>query len=258
MKLISLMYHDIEATSTTSRYSFSIRDFREHLAAIKAAVALAPAVPGGPETSGFALTFDDGHLGWLQAAEALQELRWKASFFVITGRVGRPGALNKSVIKRIAGMGHVIGSHSVDHPFQISAKDDAFILDQWTRSKTALEDMLGTEVTSASVPGGFYSLRVGRAAEAAGLKHLFTSEPVATNWDVGSCRVFGRFALTNGMSSRKIARIVAGARLERSGQYLAWNLKKAVKSVMMRPYLAIRHRIYPIPGGFGDPKRTEP
>jgi peptidoglycan/xylan/chitin deacetylase (PgdA/CDA1 family) len=257
MKLISLMYHDIETASTARRYSFTIRQFREHLAAIKNAVGVPPAIPGGPVDSAYALTFDDGHVGWLQAAEALQELKWKASFFVITGLVGKAGAIDNSVIRRLAAMGHVIGSHSVDHPFRISSRDDAFILDQWSRSKASLEDILGSEVTSASVPGGFYSAKVGRAAEAAGLKHLFTSEPVATSWDVGACRVFGRFALTNGMSSGKIARIVAGAPLEHSGQYLAWNLKKALKSVMIKPYLALRQRMYHLPGGYGDGRRLE-
>jgi len=252
MKLISLMYHDIETARTAHRYSFSIREFKDHLAAIKAAVGAPPEIPGGAAQSGYALTFDDGHLGWLQAAEALQELRWKASFFVITGLVGKAGALDSSVIRRIADMGHVIGSHSVDHPFQLSDRDDAFILDQWSRSKRSLEDILGREVTSASVPGGFYSPKVGRAAEAAGLRHLFTSEPVATSWQVGACRIFGRFALTNGMSSRRIARIVSGARLEHSGHYIAWTVKKAVKSVMMKPYLALRQRLYHLPGGYGD------
>jgi len=42
-------------------------------------------------------------------------------------------------------MGHVIGTHTVDHPFLLSEKSDAFILDQWSRSKAALEDILGHE-----------------------------------------------------------------------------------------------------------------
>jgi peptidoglycan/xylan/chitin deacetylase (PgdA/CDA1 family) len=246
MKLISLLYHEIEAGKTPHRYSVAIGEFREHLAEIRKTVGGTPAVPDGVfGLSGFALTFDDGHKGWLQAAEALQELQWKASFFFITSLIGSSESLDRHDIRRLAAMGHVIGSHTVDHPFQLSARHDKFILDQWSRSKAALEDILGREVTSASVPGGFYSARVGRAAEAAGLKHLFTSEPVATSWNVGGCTVMGRFALTNGMSSGKVARIAAGAPAEHAGQYLAWNLKKAVKSVMMRPYLALRKRMYP-------------
>lgn len=246
MKLTSLIYHDIETARSARRYAFTIGEFREHLAAITSAVGSVPVVPSeASDRPAFALTFDDGHFGWLQAAEALQERRWKASFFVVTGIIGRARAVSRSDLRRLAEMGHVIGTHTVDHPFQLSLKEDAYILDQWSRSKAALEDILGREVTSAAVPGGFYNARVGRAADAAGLKYLFTSEPVVTSWDVGGCRVMGRFTLTNGMSSRKVARIAAGARCEHARQYLAWNLKKAVKSVMMRPYSALRKRLYP-------------
>lgn len=246
VKLISLMYHTIETAHSDRRYSFTIGEFREHLAAIKATVGAAPAILGeASEMSGFALTFDDGHPGWLQAAEALQELQWKVFFFVVTGVIGKTGCLDRHDIKRLAALGHVIGSHTVDHPSHISRKDDAFILDQWSRSKAALEDIVGREVTCASVPNGFYSARVARAAAAAGLRHLFTSEPVATSWNVGGCRVLGRFKLTNGMSSRKVARIAAGARSERARQFLSWNLMKAAKAVVLRPYLAFRKRIYP-------------
>ncbi|MFI5360973.1 MAG: polysaccharide deacetylase family protein [Elusimicrobiota bacterium] len=246
MNLISLMYHDIVSAPTDRRYAFTIAEFREHLALFKAAIGAAPAAPGGASVmSGFALTFDDGCPGWLQAGEALQELGWKALFFVKTGVIGDPGQIDPSAIKRLADMGQVIGSHTVDHHYPIAARDTAYILDQWSRSKASLEDIIGREVTSASVPGGSYSSRVGRAAEAAGIRHLFTSEPVATSWNVGACRVWGRFSLTNGMSAQRIARIAAGDGSYGARQYVAWNLKKAAKFVMMRPYLAFRKSVYP-------------
>lgn len=241
--LVALTYHEFKATR--HRYSFTIEQFRSHLAAIKEAVGGAPVVLGAlPHMSGFALTFDDGHRSWLEAAEALQELQWKAFFFVITGGEGKPGGLDRSDIKRLASMGHVIGTHTVDHPFLLSERDDAFILDQWSRSKATLEDILGREVISGAVPGGFYNAKVGRAAEAAGLKYLFTSEPVVESWEIGGCRIMGRFALTNGMSSQRVARIVAGARCEHARQYLLWNLKKAGKAVMMRQYQTLRRYLY--------------
>jgi peptidoglycan/xylan/chitin deacetylase (PgdA/CDA1 family) len=246
VKLISLMYHDIEPAPSSRRYSFTIAEFREHLAAIKTRVGAAPSILGdAPGMSGFALTFDDGKRGCLQAAEALEEHRWKAFFFIITGVIGKTGYLDRADIRRLAGAGHVVGSHSADHPRHITGAGDPFILDQWRRSKAALEEILGREVTSASVPGGFYSARVARAAASAGIRHLFTSEPVATSWTVESCRVWGRYKLTNGMSSRKVAGIAAGARAERALQFLAWNLKKPVKAVMLAPYLAFRKRVYP-------------
>lgn len=250
MSLTTLIYHDIEPAPTARRYAFSIADFRAHLAAIRETAAGAPVLPGPrSDLSGFALTFDDGFAGWLQAAEALEELRWKASFYIVTAAIGKAGAVGRSDIKRLAAMGHAIGTHTVDHPHLLSRREDAFIRDQWAFSKAALEDILGEEVTSGAVPGGYYDENVGRAADAAGLKYLFTSEPVTTTWSVGGCRIHGRFALVNGMSSRRVARIAAGGRLEHTSQYLAWNLKKAIKRALPGPYFALRKRMLP---GVGD------
>jgi peptidoglycan/xylan/chitin deacetylase (PgdA/CDA1 family) len=233
------MYHDIQPASGAGRYSFSLEEFKAHLAAIQESVGRPPSAVDRPESKGFALTFDDGDAGWLAAAEMLLERRWRAFFFVTTCAIGKPGKLTRSDLRSLAAMGHVIGSHSVDHPSRISSKADAYILDQWARSKAELEDILGKEVATASVPGGFYSAKVARAAETAGLLRLFTSEPVARSWDVGRCRVLGRFTLTRGMSGRKVARLAAGSVPERAGQYLAWNLKKAVKAAVLRPYWAL-------------------
>lgn len=244
MKLTALIYHDIERGPSQRRYAFSIADFRSHLAAYAEAIGSAPVLPG-ERGSGYALTFDDGHEGWLDAAEALGERGWRASFFVVTGLIGRAGRLRRGDVRRLAEMGHAVGTHTVEHPNMLFREDDAYILDQWARSKAMLEDITGSEVTSGALPGGDYARRIGRAADAAGLKHLFTSEPVTTSWREGECEILGRFVLTNGMSGRRAARIAAGDRLEHAAQYLLWNVKKAAKASMRGPYLALRRRLYP-------------
>ncbi|HXS99925.1 MAG TPA: polysaccharide deacetylase family protein, partial [Elusimicrobiota bacterium] len=120
-RLNSLMYHDILTSGSGSRYSFSLGEFRRHLRDIEARVGGAPAIAGREnEASRFALTFDDGCAGWLAAGEELNERRWPAHFFVITGVIGRPGRLARRDIRRLARMGHVIGSHTVDHPSHFS------------------------------------------------------------------------------------------------------------------------------------------
>lgn len=244
MKLIALIYHDIERTPTYRRYSLTIGDFRAHLAAIRGAVRGAPVLPG-ERGSGFALTFDDGHEGWLEAGEALREFGWRASFFVVTGLLGRAGRLRRADVRRLAEMGHAIGTHTAEHPNLLYRRDDAYILDQWSRSKAILEDIVGAEVTSGALPGGDYRRNVGRAADAAGLRYLFTSEPVVESWRVGDCEVLGRFALTNGMSARRAARIASGNLAERAAQYVLWNAKKAAKAALRGPYQALRARLYP-------------
>jgi len=241
MSLVSLIYHDIEPAPAVARYAIGMGRFREHLAVLRSSLPAAPAIFNGPgEPSGFALTFDDGHKGWLLAAEALEELGWRAFFFVITGVIGEPGKLERADIRRLAGMGHVIGSHTVDHPGLLSWRSDEYIVDQWLRSRAELEDILGSEVTTAAVPGGYYSERVGLAADAAGVNALFTSEPVARSWRDGGCQVFGRFLTHHSMSGERVARLAAGAPDETARQYVAWNVKKALKSVTIDPYRAIK------------------
>ena len=241
-KLNSLMYHDIRALGAPSRYCFTIAEFRRHLRAIQERVGGAPAVVGAEgDAAGFALTFDDGYPGWLAAAEELLRLRWRAHFFVITDVLGKSGCLARSDIPRLASMGHVIGSHSVDHPAHFASLGDDALLRQWRDSKAALEDILGRAVNAASVPGGGYSERVARAAEASGFSHLFTSEPIATGWRVGRCRVQGRFTLVKSMSSRKVARLAAGAPSEKAREYLVWHLKKAVKAALLPRPRQSRH-----------------
>lgn len=241
MSLVSLIYHDVEAAAAIARYSIGVARLREHLASLRAALPAAPVIVDGPvDPSGFALTFDDGHKGWLLAAEALEELGWKAIFFVVTGIIGRPGKLEPSDIRRLAAMGHVIGSHTVDHPDLLSWRSDEFIVDQWLRCRAELEDILGSAVTVAAVPGGYYSERVALAAYAAGVSSLFTSEPVARSWNVGGCRVFGRFQIHHSMTGERVARIAAGAPDERARQFISWNVKKAIKAVTLDPYRAIK------------------
>lgn len=239
---IVLMYHDIESGPTDRRYSFTADEFRAHLAALAASGAGAPGLPGDGSSASWTITFDDGHPGWLDAAAALGERGWKGVFFTISGAVGAPGRLDGAGVRRLAELGHAVGSHSVDHPLALSSRDDAFILDQWARSKAALEDITGRAVESASVPGGFYAENVARAAEKAGLKHLYTSEPVAGSWRAGACEVHGRYSLTRGMTAADAAALATGARLPRWRQYAEWNLKKAVKKAVLGPYLALRGR----------------
>lgn len=235
-RLNALMYHDIRMKGPCTRYAFTLDEFREHLEAIERRVGVSPTVLGeGRELEGFALTFDDGYAGWLAAAEELGARRWRAFFFLITGDLGMTGKLSRGDVRRLDSMGHVVGTHTVDHCSQLSARDEAYIHRQWRESRSALEEIIGREVRSASVPGGCYSPRVARAAEAAGLTHLFTSEPVSRAWRVGGCRILGRFALERGVGSRNVAKLAAGAWTVAVRHYLVWNTKKAIKRTLRPP-----------------------
>jgi peptidoglycan/xylan/chitin deacetylase (PgdA/CDA1 family) len=226
------MYHGITAAPADNRYSLELARFREHLAAIRARGA-----------ASFEVTFDDGHPGWLAAAEALGEHGWKGVFFVVTCAIGRPGELSKADLRRLAAMGHEVGSHSVDHPDDLWRREASYIRAQWRDSKAFLEEVLGAPVLSASVPGGYYSETVGRMAQEAGVRRLYTSEPVSAPWSVGDCAVFGRYAVFNTTTAERAAALAAGDLLPAALQRAAWTGKKALKTSFPGAYDAARRRL---------------
>ena len=250
MKLRTLMYHGIVAKPTGDRYDTTLEDLKRHLNAIRARAPGAPAAPTAPGQAleGFALTFDDGFPGWLSAGDALAELGWKGVFFVVTSWIDRPGQLTRDDIRRLAAQGHVIGSHSVDHPDLMHARDLPYVRRQWARSKAELEAILGAPVLCASVPGGFYSPRVARAAAQAGLSYLFTSEPLARASYVEDCAVLGRYALFAGASAQRAADLACGAAFVTARHYVFTRLKNGLKRRMPNAYLAARRAVFGTPG----------
>ena len=60
---------------------------------------------------------------------------------------------------------------------------------EWSRSRAVLEDILGARSTSASVPGGYYSAVVARAARDAGIRVLFTPSRSRTSIPPATCRL---------------------------------------------------------------------
>ena len=114
----------------------------------------------------------------------------------------------------------------------------------WTRSIAKLSEILGKEVTAASVPGGYFSRRVAEFAAAAGIRALFTSEPTKISYLVNGCRVFGRYTLMRHMGPAVSGQMgSSGYTLAQARQYLQWNTKKVFKSVGGDAYLAIRAQL---------------
>ena len=134
------------------------------------------------------ITFDDGGASALHAGEELARRSWRGHFFIATDLVGRPGYLDWDGVRAVAGMGHVIGSHSCSHPDRMAACSWDQLMDEWSGSAAMLAQELGHPVPTASVPGGLYSRSVGRAAAAAGFTSLFTSLPSQRLRSIDGCR----------------------------------------------------------------------
>ena len=202
------------------------------------------------------ITFDDGGISALRIADLLDARGWVGHFFITTDRIGAPTFLSAAGVRELDRRGHVIGSHSATHPPRMSALSPAELRREWGDSVTALADILGRPVVTASVPGGFFSRAVAEAAAAAGTRALFTSEPVGRvgairsprpsgeGWGEGSvpgvCRVLGRYSITRGTPPETAVALARGGGAARARQWAGWNVKKVAKTVGGERYLQLR------------------
>jgi hypothetical protein len=79
----------------------------------------------------------------------------------------------------------------------------------WRVSRAILESLLGEPCVAASVPGGDISPVVLESASDAGVRYLFTSEPLLTPERIGDMWVLGRVILKAGVSAATIRQLVA-------------------------------------------------
>jgi peptidoglycan/xylan/chitin deacetylase (PgdA/CDA1 family) len=181
----------------------------------------------------YLLTVDDGGVSYFTlVADRLEARGWRGHCFVSTDAIGTRGFLRASQLRELDRRGHVIGSHSASHPARFSACEAAHMRQEWTRSRMVLEDLLGHEVLIASVPGGYYSRRVARSASDAGLRVVFTSEPITASHDENGILVIGRFTLRPGHSTDRAGRLAGRKPWARYQEWASWRAKGAVKPLL--------------------------
>jgi peptidoglycan/xylan/chitin deacetylase (PgdA/CDA1 family) len=122
-----------------------------------------------------AITFDDGALSDLLAAEELGRRNLPAAFFVTWLRLGCNSFLSPSQVLDIDRQGFMIGSHGMTH-VQFARLTPQELRDQLEGSKLRLEDLLGKPVTALALPHGSYNSAVIAAAVAAGYRSIMTSD----------------------------------------------------------------------------------
>ena len=209
-------------------------------AAARAARALSRAAPA----SGWMMTFDDGGVSAIETiAPALEARGWRGHFFMTTGWLGAPGFLDADGLRELASRGHVVGSHSQNHPLAMSSLSHDELRREWHDSVDTLADVIGERPRVASIPGGAYSRAVAEAASEAGIRILFTSEPHERPWRIGSVTCFGRYILWRGMSPDTAAAFAEGRGARRVMQRLAWDAKKVAKVTCGPIYRAVRRKV---------------
>jgi len=199
MRHVSLLFHDVYgadpresgfASDAADRYKLPVADFEAQLAGLTRF-----------DRDEFRITVDDGGLSYYtHIADRLERQGWRGICFVTTNQIATPGFLDAPLVRELDRRGHTIGTHSVSHPLRFSALEPDAMQREWGLSRAILEDILGHPVTVGSVPGGYFSRAVARAAAEAGLRTLFTSEPTTSVDSEAGCTVLGRFTIRHGDS----------------------------------------------------------
>jgi peptidoglycan/xylan/chitin deacetylase (PgdA/CDA1 family) len=249
MRLATLMYHDVIGAdgvrggfegAGAAVYAVSIEELERQMDGIATTLATSPLRADQPLRDGWALTFDDGGASAAIVGAALARRGWAAHFFVVTTMVGRPGFLDWEGVRRLVEEGHAIGSHSHTHPERIASLPPERLREEWSRSVAALSEAIGAPVTTASVPGGYYSEEVGRAAASAGIETLFTSQPRRAVEEIDGCALVGRFAVRDSTPTRTVVSAAAGETRPWLRQRAGWAARGAAKRIGGRHYVRLR------------------
>lgn len=242
MRVVSLLFHDVYATDPSEsgfrspaadRYKLAVPDFEAQLDSLAEAWTPGSTIP-------VTLTFDDGGASYYTTiADRLETMGLRGYCFVSTDFIGQRGFLTAEQIRELDSRGHVIGTHSASHPPRFSALTSEDMRREWAESRERLEDILGRAVTVASVPGGYFSASVAKAAVRAGVQRLFTSEPTSTPCSLGDCTLIGRFTIRRGHPADMARRFAAAAPWARCGAWVGWNAKALVKPVLGPSYARI-------------------
>ncbi|MEW9532788.1 polysaccharide deacetylase family protein [Microbispora sp. NPDC049125] len=98
------------------------------------------------------LTFDDGTADHLAAARMLKARGLKGTFYVNSGRLGKPGSLTVAGVRSIAKAGNEIGGHTLHH-VHLAHESNAVQQTEICDDRRALLD-LGFKVRSFAYPFG--------------------------------------------------------------------------------------------------------
>lgn len=252
MSCATLMYHDVVVPGASdasgfpgpaaAHYKLDVTAFARHLAALATSGLSFGSVLGEspPGVIPCLLTFDDGGASAAAVATVLAEHGMIGHFFITTSHIGRPGFVTHGDLLALRAAGHIVGTHSHTHPAEMSRLSPTVLASEWRLSTERLSHVLGEAITTGSVPGGFYSTDVAKAAAAAGIRHLFTSEPSTRTWQVDGCTVLGRYTLWRDSPASQAMALAMGTQGARQLQWLMWNAKKPLKRWARPVYRVVR------------------
>ncbi len=196
---------------------------------------------GSAECYQLAITFDDGYKSDLANAALLARHGWTATFFVSTANIGREGYLDEGDIRQLRDMGMRIGSHSHQHK-RLNKLSEAEAGEQLAQSKARLDAILGQPVDCLAFPGGGYDDAVIALAQAAGFRHLFTTDWGINTITGGEGGLYRRNNILSSMSDKAFTDLITLKSLWRRN--LQFGAKQWARALLPeKNYVALRNLV---------------
>jgi peptidoglycan/xylan/chitin deacetylase (PgdA/CDA1 family) len=165
-----------------------------------------------PAAPSVCITFDDGcETDLIAAAPILQELGFRATFYLTAGFLGTPGYLNAEQVRQLDSLAFEIGCHSMTHPY-LSDLSDSELGREIVDAKLQIEQILGHTINHFSCPGGRYDQRTLETARRAGFRTVANSQFHA-NHSHTSPYELGRVAMLRNLPLEQFAATCQGSGL---------------------------------------------
>lgn len=154
-----------------------------------------------------AITFDDGNVSDLETcAPILGQHGYRATFFMLAGRLDQPGSLSSQGLRDLIAEGHAVGTHGYDH-VDWRRLDDASSRRELVEAREALENAIGGEIREAAIPFGAYDRGVLTRLRAASYNHIYTSDGGPASAEAWLCP---RVSIRKDMTPDDVAAILSG------------------------------------------------
>ncbi len=157
---------------------------------------------------GARLSFDDGNASDIELAlPRLEERGLRATFFVLAGRLDKPGSLSTSDVAVLAQRGMGIGTHGMEHR-SWRRMEQAEARSELVEARDRIAAAAGIPVTEAALPFGLYDRRALAQLREAGYERVLTSDrrhAKASGW------IQPRFSVVRGETPESLRQKVEGA-----------------------------------------------
>jgi peptidoglycan/xylan/chitin deacetylase (PgdA/CDA1 family) len=218
-----LLYHELRPAGSKYSYVVDTKHFEQHADLFLQLRSTSPLIPE--------ITFDDGHISNFEhALPILQSRALSAWFFITVGWTGqKPGYMGWNELRALHQAGQRIGAHGWSHTL-LTHCNATRLHHELSDARLALEDKLGTSITTMSLPGGRYNRQVLAACQQAGYTQVFTSatkpEP-----DPGAFTL-GRLNIRGDMSTEWIANLFQPGNNLLAGLERQYKMKATAKALL--------------------------